>query len=61
MTKSIHYFQTKTIMYLYSDADIGYLRILKWWLDFNLHLVLFTQYILNTISIAYMYMYICII
>ena len=32
---------------------------LEWWLDSNLYLVLFIQYILNTVSVAYMY--ICII
>ena len=26
---------------------------LEWWLDSNLHLVLFTQYILNTLSVPY--------
>ena len=30
---------------------------LEWWLDSTLHLVLFTQFILNTVSVAY----ICII
>ena len=30
---------------------------LEWWLDFTLHLVLFIQFILNSVSVAY----ICII
>ena len=34
---------------------------LEWWLDSNLHLVLFIQYILNSVSVAYIYIYICII
>ena len=29
----------------------------EWWLDSNLHLVLFTQYILNSVSVAYVIMY----
>ena len=39
---------------LYCSVLPGYL---EWWLDSNLHLVLFIQYILNSVSIAY----ICII
>ena len=32
---------------------------LEWWLDSTLHLVLFIQYILNSVSVVYIYMYNC--
>ena len=46
-------------MYLHDVTDVtdvyavfcpGYL---EWWLDSTLHLVLFIQYILNSVSVAY--------
>ena len=46
-------------MYLYCNNRVFCPGYLEWWLDSNVHLVLFIHYIhvLNTISIAYMYMY----
>ena len=31
---------------------------LEWWLDSTLHLVLFIQFILNSVSVAYIYIYV---
>ena len=40
-------------LYLYTMFCPEYVESLEWWLDSNLHLVLFSQYILNTVSVAY--------
>ena len=48
---------TTTKLKLHVCTCIGYEMFcpgyLEWWSDSNLHLVLFIQYILNTVSVAY--------
>ena len=50
----VHVHIYSTYVYTCTSVLPGYL---EWWLDSTWHLVLFIQYILNTVSVAY----ICII
>ena len=57
---------TLVMMYIYNIncIDVNYIShdvfwsgYLEWWLDSTWHLVLFIQFILNSVSIAYIYYY----